>query len=82
MEAQVDMHLGPGRDNLVRLNGQDITLTLQGVTLHQGNTGDAPTMTMDLSMPTITVGGQMRVLLSDDTRSVLVGLGWTPPAGN
>lgn len=80
MQTQVDMRLGPAGDNAVQVNGQDITHALSSVTLQQDNTGRVPTLTFHLYCPTVTVAGQMRVLLSEDTQSLLLGLGWTPPA--
>lgn len=79
MQTQVDMRLGPGGDNAVQVNGQDVTHALSGLTLQQDNTGGAPALTLHLYCPTVTVAGPMRVLLSEDTQSLLLGLGWIPP---
>jgi hypothetical protein len=75
------MHLGPGGDNRLVLNGEDITALLNAITLTQGNTGDAPRLTLDLHCPTVDAAGDMDVQISAATRQLLARLGWTPPRG-
>lgn len=78
MDTQVDIRLQPdGRHHLL-LNGQDISHCVQGVTF-DGHPGPDSVLWLHIHVPTITVGGQVQVLLGEDTRSLLTGLGWTPP---
>ncbi len=53
---------------------------IAGLTV-RADSGQIPELTLDLRTFDITqVGGQMKILIPDETRTTLVALGWTPPA--
>jgi hypothetical protein len=80
MRADVEIQMpAGGTKSTVRLNGQDIAGCLGGFDL-LGRPGPDTTLTLHIVAPEVTVKGEMQVLLSDQTRALLLGLGWTPPA--
>lgn len=57
------------------------TEALSGITI-QADVDDIPRLTLDvITLDTTTVSGEMEILIPDQTRDLLVQLGWTPPAG-
>jgi hypothetical protein len=68
---------GPGAT--VELDGQDIANVLTGLTLRLG-VGEMPTATLDLVVHDFGAEADVRFVVPDECRDLLVRLGWTPPA--
>lgn len=71
---------GPGHTSRVELSGHDISSALTGVSLRL-EAGSVPTATLEMAlweMPTEL--DMVQVKVPDETRELLVRLGWTPPA--
>lgn len=69
------------RDLSITIDGTDISpQALAGLSIKAGTDG-VPRLTLDVVAVDVTkVGGQMEILIPDETRGLLVELGWTPPA--
>ncbi|MFD8805570.1 hypothetical protein [Streptomyces sp. NPDC059597] len=63
----------------VELDGQDIAKALTGLTLRLG-VGHLPTATLDLIVHDFGAEADVRFVVPDECRDLLVRLGWTPPA--
>lgn len=48
-------------------------------TVRLGEPGTLPTMTVTLLLPEVVVDGDLRVLVDEYTRKLLLDQGWTPP---
>jgi hypothetical protein len=71
---------GPGHTSRVQLDGEDISSALTGMRLHLA-AGSVPTATLELALwEAPTELDAVRVMVPDETRELLVRLGWTPPA--
>jgi hypothetical protein len=69
-----------GMGHRVELDGHDIANSVLGVTVAFKG-GEMPAATLDLVLDEIpTDTDEVRVHLPDETRDLLVRLGWTPPA--
>ena len=68
------------KDLSITIDGTDISpRALAGLAITAGTDG-APRLTLDvvaLSVP--KVDGQMEIVVPDETRKILIDLGWTPP---
>jgi hypothetical protein len=81
-ERKLSISGGPGTYQ-VRLDGLDIANGIRNLTLQMGVDHDIPVATLDLvvwSVEDVELAAVPRV--PDATRELLVGLGWTPPAGD
>ncbi|MFG2269128.1 hypothetical protein ACGFNY_05060 [Streptomyces chartreusis] len=71
---------GPGHTSQVELSGHDISHALTGVTLRL-DAGSVPTATLEVALWEVpTELDAVQVKVPDETRELLVRLGWTPPA--
>lgn len=73
--------LAPGyRDTRVTIGDVDIpTQALRGLTLTAG-AGELPALLLEVALIDVTkVGGELEILIPDETRETLLALGWTPP---
>lgn len=69
-----------GYGHRVVLDGQDIANSILGLTVAFKG-GESPAATLDLVLDEIpTETDDVRVHLPEETRDLLVRLGWTPPA--
>jgi hypothetical protein len=69
-----------GLGHCVELDGHDIANAILGLTVAFKG-GEMPTASLDLVLDEIpTETEDVRVHLPDETRDLLVRLGWTPPA--
>ena len=69
-----------GYGHRVELDGQDIANSILGLTVTFKG-GESPAAALDLVLDEIpTETDDVRVHLPDETRALLVRLGWTPPA--
>lgn len=69
-----------GHGHRVELDGHDIAHSILGLTV-AFKADESPAATLDLILDEIpTETDDVRVHLSDETRDLLVRLGWTPPA--
>lgn len=71
----------PPPDMRIAIDGADISpRAIAGLSL-QAEAGDIPRLTLDVVALDVTkLGGKMEIFLPDETRELLVALGWTPPA--
>lgn len=71
---------GPGHASRVELSGHDISHALTGVTLRL-DAGSVPTATLELALWEVPAElDAVEVKVPDETKDLLVRLGWTPPA--
>jgi hypothetical protein len=68
------------RSAKVHLDGQDVSSALRGITLAL-DVDHVTTATLDLVGPLTDVDTPAVVVLPEETRKLLVQLGWTPPQG-
>ncbi|HEY9473386.1 MAG TPA: hypothetical protein VIS06_05965 [Mycobacteriales bacterium] len=66
-------------DGEVSLDGESISDAVRGLTLTMC-AGDIPTLTLDV-VADVLFDGQTDVVIPEETRALLVRLGWTPPKG-
>ncbi|WP_201296775.1 hypothetical protein [Nocardiopsis sp. FR26] len=81
-DVQITGLVGPGyQDTRITIGDTEVSAqALTGLTL-RAEAGDTPRLTLDvLALDVTKVGGQMEILIPDETRALLVELGWTPPA--
>jgi hypothetical protein len=62
----------------VELDGQNIANVLTGLTLRMG-VGEMSTATLDLVVYDLGAEAEVRFVVPDECRDLLVRLGWTPP---
>lgn len=71
---------GPGHASRVHLDGEDISNALVGVKVHL-TPGSMPMATLEMALWEVpTELDRVRIEVPDETRALLVRLGWTPPA--
>jgi hypothetical protein len=74
--------LAPGyKDTRITIGDVEIPAqALRGLTLSAG-AGELPALLLEVALCDVTkVGGELEILIGDETRAALVALGWTPPA--
>jgi hypothetical protein len=69
---------GIAQQGTVELDGESITHGLRGIVLHL-NAGDLVTAQLDLLYLDAEFEGHAKVILPEDTQTLLKRLGWTPP---
>lgn len=63
----------------VQLDGQDVSHALAGLKLRMA-AGELPQATLDVLVHDLSTEVEARVVIPQETRDLLVRLGWTPPA--
>lgn len=71
---------GPGHASRVHLDGEDISNALVGVKVNLAP-GSMPMATLEMALWEVpTELDQVGIQIPEETRALLVRLGWTPPA--
>lgn len=78
MPNQVDVAVSAGGTGVVRLNGQDVSNAVAGLTINT-HVGDVTTVLLRVPATKVRFDGEARVILQDDLVALLVAAGWTPP---
>ena len=75
--ANVRLNLGAMR-GMVEVNGQSLTNAVTAVAV-TADVKDVPVVSLTLLTHDVTVDGEARVTIPDETHAALTALGWTPP---